>query len=172
MGVPLRTPKCCHPPTFPWGPLPLPSIPKLSRLLVTVCLLTGPGPICGTGPLSQLRCPKGSLDWVCSPPDLKLASLLVPQLSKGHHCPHLPSTQVRAQNHPALFPLPSLPSSPSPLAQEVQASLPNNLLLGLSASQHPSHPTLGLPEPAPGNTHLSLILNPFTGNQMALIVQH
>lgn len=86
--------------------------------------------------------------------------------SKGHRHPHLPSTQAGVQNHPALFPHPSLPSSPSPLLQEFQASLPNSLLPGLSTSQHPSIPTLGLPEPAPGNTHLNLTLNPFGGDQM------
>lgn len=116
--------------------------------------------------LSQLRCPEGSLDWVLLPPALKLASPPVPQLSKRRPHPHLPNTQAGAQNHSALSPHTSLPSSPSPLLEEFQASLPNSLLPHLSASQHPSSPTLGLPEPAPGNTCLSLTFNPFCGDQM------
>lgn len=120
----------------------------------------------GDGPLSPFRCPKGSSDWAGSPPALKLALPPVPPLSKGHHHPHHPSTQAGAQNHPALFRHPSLPSSLSLLLKELQAFLPNSLLQGLLPPNSHLLPTLGLPEPAPGNTYLSSTLNPFGGDQM------
>lgn len=136
------------------------------RVLAVICLLTSAGPFVGDGPLSLFRCPKGSSDWACSPPALKLALPPVPQLNEGHHHPHHPSTQAGAQNHPALFPYPSLPSSPSLLLKEFQAFLPNSLLQGLLPPSSHLLPTLGLPEPVPGNTCLSLTLNPFGGDQM------